>query len=371
MHRLSCDGLPLPEIYVCDNESDARALSEAGIPFVRTHEDDLTIVKFILYRILEKKFPHIMWKKVLGINPAETMNVIVTTDRKDGESEGKVLVAGEEHRADVTDDEDEVSSGGKGIHNSGIADNTRRFDNDGGEAEYNGIDISVYCNDVNNYVNLEVLQSLGMLPRFMSDIADAIRLNIYDAAMWRECYNKKVGACVGQFDVSNDAPNLIILDISGSIPGGVSATMLQLIDSMRTQVSADLIVTGSTSLFWESGSDLPSPHWIRSHIGCGNESVQFARILRDHVAGRHYGNVISFGDYDSPSDYESYSFRDKYDTDFRTFLNVMSGTRVDRVMHYHTLRNDRTGYAEWVRVICPDVVEEFDRTWCSCMYHRW
>lgn len=356
MHRLKCGSLPLPELYVCDRREDARLLSSNGIPYIYTLMDDMTIIKFILYGYLEKRFPHINWKQVLAINPYETHNVIVPGGKRRGTDKAG---AGEDAGKEVT----------KEIHDSVIADSWREFEGEGSsDPDDKEVSLTEYFRDVDNHVNIEVLQSLRLLPKFMDDIADAIRDNIYDAASWRECYNKRLGACVGQFDVSSSAPNLIILDISGSIPAGISATMLQLIDSMRTQASADLIITGSTSVFYESSSDIPDPEEIRNRIGLGNESVRFMQILRDRIAGKHYGNVISFGDFDCPESF-TYNFQSGYGAEsFDKALNIMSGTKVDRVLHYHTWHRSQTGYARWVKEVCPDVVEELDCSWCKCMF---
>jgi len=368
MHKLRCDGLPLPELYVCDNREDAITLSESGLPFVRTTLPDVKILKLILFNTLRNKFPYIDWQKVLDVTPAEVDNMFV----EGGKNFGERVVEGEVTRdEETTDVKDKLKGLEPHVHSSDVATEWREFNADGSQdLKSHGIRIEDYCSDVENYVNIEVLQSLGFLPRFLSDVADAIRMNIYDQVMWRECYNKKLGCCVGSFDVGYDAPNLIILDISGSIPGGISATMLQLIDSMRVQASADLIITGSNSMFWENGEELPSPEWIRNRIGFGNEAVEFARILRDRVAGRHLGNVISFGDYDTPGEFAGYRFKEAFGKEFDDFVDVMAGTQVDRVMHYHTHRKDETGYARWVKQLCPDVQEEFDTSWCRCMIGR-
>ena len=364
MHKLRCDGIPLPELYVCDSMEDARLLSESGLPFIRTSLPDVKILKLVLFNTLKKAFPYIDWERVLGVTPAEVHNVFVCGSTVPGDNvvEGDVADNRDESWGEVS----EESS--VGVHESDVATEWREFDCDGSKLKSShDIRLEDYCADVENYVNIDVLQSLGFLPRFLSDVADAIRLNIYDQVMWRECYNKKLGCCVGSFDVGYDAPNLIILDISGSIPGGISATMLQLIDSMRVQASADLIITGGTSMFWENGEELPSPDWIRAHIGYGNEATEFARILRDRVAGRHIGNVISFGDYDTPGEFQEYRFKQRFKKDFDDFVDVMSGTKIDRVMHYHTYSRAETGYARWVKQLCPDVQEEFDTSWCGCM----
>ena len=353
MHRLQVGGLPLPEIYVCDTPGDSEVLADAGIPYIKTKMDDIDIVKVILFRVLERKFPHIRWQRVLGINPTKRLNVVVPGCRIENDD----IEEAEETGCDelvVVDNET------KGHRVSTIAEDYREFDNVGVEVVADRtVPVDEFCFDEASHVNVETLQSLGFLPKFMDDAADAIRINLENRMRWRECWNKRLGAAVGDVGYGADAANLIILDISGSIPEGISATMLQLIDSLRSQTNAELIVTGSTSMYWGDGEELPDPRWIRDHIGYNNEAKRFFQILRDHVAGRHFGNVISFGDNDSPY----YRFSDE-DTPEN---NPVIGVQVDRVLHYHTTYRQETGYARWVKLFCPDAEQVIDTSWCEVM----
>ena len=358
MHRLQVGGLPLPEVYVARTRSEAKTLADAGIPYIKTNLPDIDIVKVILYRILKKRFPHIKWAKVLGVVPSTRLNVIVPG--------GKVECAG----TDDTGIEPEIPGDReprdeKGHMVSDIAEDYREFSSHGRDDPADRyIKVDEYCYDEASHVNIETLQKLGFLPRFMDDAVDAIRLNLEDRMRWRECWNKRLGAAVGDVGYGFDAANLIILDISGSIPEGISATMLQLIESLRMQTNAEVIITGSHSMYWGDGEELPEPEWIRNHIGYGNESGEFFKILREHIAGRHFGNVISFGDNDCPNyDWESLRFR-RVDT---IETPPLCGTRVDRVMHYHTTRQMETGYARWVKEISPDAEQVIDTSWCEVM----
>lgn len=347
MHRLMYAGLPLPEIYVCRNAGEARKISDAGIPYLITNRNDKDIIKIILYRTLRAKFPYIDWTDVLDISGYET-EVLYVPGSDDGEAAAR------------SDEGDEELSDGDGMRDTAdIATDRRVFECDGIRYDNKEVDLAAYCADASSHVNIEQLQDLGMLPKFMSDAADAIRSNIEDRIKWRECYNKRLGSCIGEFDYSLEAPNLIILDISGSIPRGISATMLELIDTLRDQANADLIITGSTSMFWSSEDELPDPRKIRSMIGCSNECTEFFRILRENIAGRHFGNVISFGDYDEPAYYN-----------IKSFSGEIYETEVDRVIHYHTMDNDETGYARWCKMVSPGCEEEFNCTWCDVMMNR-
>lgn len=337
MHRLKYDGIPLPEVYVCRSSAEAKVIAEAGIPYVITQRSDEEIIKIILYRTLQKRFPHIKWELVLGIDPYESMVVKVPECRVKGD-------AG-------------MFDGDPMGRRVDIADGERTFDSKGSEWDMKQVRLDAYCADAAAHVNIEQLQALHMLPKFMDDAVDAIRMNLEDRMLWRECWNKRLGSCIGEFDYTSEAPNLIILDVSGSIPDGISATMLELVDTLRDQANADLIITGSTSMYWSRDDELPDPELIRMKIGYANESYQFFQILREHVANRHFGNVISFGDNDAPF----------YENEF-WFRGCMDGVEVDRVMHYHTFSDKiRTGYARWCHEACPECEEVFDKSWCRVM----
>lgn len=368
MHKLQAKGLPLPEIYVCRTSAEAEMLADSGIPYIKTGMADIDIVKVVLYRILSKRFPHIKWRAVLGASCTRRLNVIVPGrkigehgDQDDEPGVGIDDLLGDEDGDKVEADEPKVSEADRGKHDvSFIAADYREFDDEGVEAVADRVvPVDEFCFDEASHVNIETLQALGFLPKFMDDAASAIRINLENRMMWRECWNKRLGAAVGDVDYSAEAANLIILDISGSIPEGISATMLQLVDSLRTQTNAEVIITGSTSMYWGDGEDLPEPEWIRKHIGYGNESKVFFKILRDHIQGRHFGNVISFGDNDCP--YYRFDYADTPEN------NPLVGTRVDRVMHYHTTYPRETGYARWVKIFCPDAEQVIDTSWCQVM----
>jgi hypothetical protein len=225
------------------------------------------------------------------------------------------------------------------------------------------LDISDYVGDMTSYVDLEVLQKLRLMPAFIGDILDCVRINVGSGLHWREGYNKRLGLAVGRFNASGQLPNLVILDVSGSIPRGISATMIALIDTLRTQLSADLIITGSNSRFYPMGSELPSPQEIRNQFGYGNESYDFFSILTKNIRGKHYGHVFSFGDNDTP-DYQHFKYAKQYS---------LEGTRVEHVHHYHTGIthrrcegvDERTGYAKWCHLLGgTEPTASFDTSWC-------
>lgn len=381
MRRLSYPGIKLPCVYVTNDDAEVVMLRESGLPFIRTADSEDRVVLCVLYHWLRKRFPHIDWRRQLGLGVSPRSYVVhvpgrVATQEEAEETRRMVEEADgdldltTEAEGDIdlpTEDEDAVEEEAVAEESShDVADNEREFSNDGYHEEVRDaiVGLDEFCADELSYVNVEQLQALGFLPAFMSDVADAIRTNLTTSMRWRDGWNKRLGCALGDFSVGTKAPNLIILDISGSIPSGISATMLELVDSLRSQAEADLIVTGGSSYYWPASAELPTPGWIRANVDCNNEAVMFYRILRERLAGRHFGNVISFGDNDCPVDFARWQGQ-KPDED------AAMGITVDRVMHFHTWsKNTRTGYAKWVRDANPDVEEVFDTSWCECMEGR-
>jgi hypothetical protein len=252
---------------------------------------------------------------------------------------------------DVYEDEDEDM-----LMESSIASSDERlFYGGGGDMVVtHNLDIEDYVGDLSSCVNIEVLQRLRLMPAFIGNILDCVKINAGSGMYWREGYNKRLGIPVGRFNSSGQLPNLIILDVSGSIPRGISATMISLIDTLRTQLSADLIITSTISRYYPMGSELPDPQRIRDQFHYGNESHDFFGILDRYVRGHSWGHVFSFGDNDTPA-YEG--FKDKYS---------LEGTKVEHVHHYHTWADDTpTGYAKWCHMLACQPKVDYDTSWCK------
>ena len=368
MRLLRYPGIRLPRVYVTDDRSEAIVMRESGIPYILTSDSDDTIVLCVLYHWLVERFPHIRWREQLGLQSVRSYVVHVPGDRatEDEVDEMAEAIARDESELtlDARDEKDVgTSDDEETVHD--VADDVREFTGTQGNTRSEEVvSLRDFMADELSMVNVEQLQALGMLPAFMSDVTDAIRTNLLSSMRWRDGWNKRLGCALGDFSVGTKAPNLIILDISGSIPSGISSTMLQLIDTLRGQAEADLIVTGGSSYYWPADAELPSPEWIRANVSRSNEAVMFYRILRERLAGRHFGNVISFGDNDAPA---SFGYWGRDDDDDSCGI----GIQVDRVMHFHTWRSrTQTGYAKWVHVANPNVEAVYDTSWCRMMDNR-
>jgi hypothetical protein len=378
------NGIKLPRLYIAENNEDVRLAREKGIPFVRWTQGQDNLIKMLLRPTLEKLFPHIMWNRILGprrrfctkVEIQESSTLEKPMDMSIKLDDTDIKIAGEPH-AMSQDDPDVIDIGiGEEViededvtyeETATVADGERTFLNVEPETvAYKKLRIQDYVGDMNSYVNIDVLQKLKLMPAFIGDILDCVRINIGSGVYWSEGYNKKRALPVGRYDSARQRPNLIILDVSGSIPRGISATMISLVDTLRSQLTADLIITGSISRFYPMGSKLPDPQRIRNMFNYGNESYDFFNILNMRIRGRHYGHVFSFGDDDTP----------KYEWFHNDQTYSLAGTTVDHVHHYHTglrWRNTetdlKTGYAKWCHMLSTQPAVDYDTSWCEVISH--
>jgi hypothetical protein len=129
--------------------------------------------------------------------------------------------------------------------------------------------------------------------------------------------------------------------------------MIALIDTLRHKANADLIITSGVSKWFEHDTELPNQKQLKSLIGGCNECVQFYKILKEHVLGKHWGNVIIFGDQDAPEDPRFKRYKDSW-----LKVNDYQGTKIDRVMAFHTYENIIPGYGLWTECASnkPEVI---------------
>lgn len=375
LQRLTLDGIELPRLYIAENKYDADLAMSKGIPFIRWTQGQEALIKILLRPVLERMFPHIRWDTVLGPKQRFKTKVTVYED-KSGQPEmtergirlderGDKEARKPESRKTSLGEYDMYDTDKDGmLTESAVACSDERVfteDRDGNILSGRKLSLEDYVGDLSSCVDLDVLQHLRLMPAFIGNILDCIKLNAGSGLYWREGYNKRLGLAVGRYDASGQLPNLVILDVSGSIPRGISATMISLIDTLRTQLSADLIITSNISRFYPMGSELPDPNKIRREFGYDNEATEFFGILEKHIKGKHYGHVFSFGDNDTPD----------YFNRGHTKEPILQGTIVEHVHHYHTgtyLGNNKkgkTGYAKWCHMLAKKPLEEYDTSWCK------
>ena len=324
----------LGSIWVAKSDKDVETLTAMGVPYIKYKGTKETLTRLIVLPFLQSLFPGINWNRV--VKPPKHQAFYV-------EPGGSGLVSGE-----GTGPDDGVSI---------AASDYREFTNGGTEGGCE-TDINDWFGQLDAVVDIVKLQSMELLPKFVSDIVTATYTR-GDDLRWESGYNKKRALACGNYTDLQGSKNLLIIDISGSIPRSVSSTMLALADTLRTQMSADLIITGSTSKYWAAGEDLPSDQQIRASIGLGNESEEFHQILQDHVLGKTWDNVVAFGDNDSPF-----------------AVSKVIPTQVGKLYSYRVpwgsgWGNERpVGYCRWVQEVAQGYEYEWDTEWVKDLRQR-
>ena len=352
INELRIGTIRLPRILVCDTQDEALFCREKGLPFILKPKGMSmdTLCKAVLYKYLKRTFPYIKWKSY--DKQLEQLEVVKELPAEYREGDG--YLAAEMDNDVMTATEEYRETGGGADPDAPIETREERYD----------VDEYIKANG-GWHVDVEQLQDLKVLPVFMDDIATAIRKNMGNT-MWMDGWNKKLEAPLGSFDTTSDAPNLIIIDTSGSVPSGISLTMHALMDTLRVQANADLILTSSRSVYIKAGDPLPDQDKLDYLIGGCNEARQFYKILNDHILGKHWGNVIVFGDNDAPCDRRFQSSQEGKPTD-----EMLGRTRIDRIMAFHTYNETVPGYGRWAVEASPDAEVVYNRDWCNYMKQRY
>tara|TARA_R110000772_G_scaffold182704_1_gene293964 strand:- start:131 stop:1177 length:1047 start_codon:yes stop_codon:yes gene_type:complete len=213
-----------------------------------------------------------------------------------------------------------------------------------------------FMKDSSVYVDISAIKALNIFPIWLDKLEDAISTNVHSFATFdSNMYNKKLGGMFGGVTIKSPNKNLIIIDISGSIPRSVSATCLALAKNLSENFYADLMITGSkTTLYaYEDIEDLDVTT-IYDENGMDNDQIYFEKIVSGDE--RHYDSVIVFGDDDSPGYPWSNEFNKKSRTISSEDGKKINKWRVDKLISFHTSSSaDRiAAYGDWFE---PDEVE--------------
>lgn len=364
MHVLETRGLPLPEIVVVEPH-EVDKIRRSGLPYiVRPGKmKDERILKCLLYGIISKMFPYLKFDasfrgNVELVAPKQTLELFDGYDRiggSQGDAANSSYWIGEEREL-----------GGYNDYRYTVDDEAHDPDE---PYEYGTLDMETLWQDGAFQVDTSQLMDAGLLPKFLMDIGEAIRVNLTNYT-WLDCWNRKIGADLGEFQLTDERPNLMVLDISGSIPRGVAYTMVGLIDTLRTQANADLIVNSGSSQWWpkEEPIDLDK---INAIIGGCNEARQFYQILKEHVLGKKWGNVIGFGDDDSPINKMRWHAREYPDSaQLLPEEWQLQQTEIGHVIGYHTRFRKMPGYLLWTRDCKTDEEEIAGCSWVKQIKQR-
>lgn len=356
MHVLNTFGLPLPEIVVVDNQDEVDKVRKAGLPYVvrpRKMSDD-AILKALLVPVLIDRFP---WVKISGskqsvvLEMPNTIHLEMDEGIREGGSFGNGLYNEESMLAEG---KDKIDRGSYRYSTGNEVDGVEHDD------EYQEVDLLQLQEQGYLTVDTTELLDAGLLPKFLMDLGEAIRANL-SSYQWNDCWNRKVGAPIGEYTMADQRPNLIVLDISGSIPRGVSYTMVKLVETLRANANADLIVNSGSSQWWPADQPIDLSEIERILGGC-NEATQFYRILDEHVLGRKWGTVIGFGDWDAPV--RGGKYQEAVEAGVVPPADKFAGTEIGKVISYHTMNEVSTaGYIQWTEECNTGEVEHKPMSW--------
>lgn len=325
MQILQSKKMSIPIIYLIENESELNSLP-LGIPFIRGdnkyYNDYVKLLEFeILLKSAIKSGLPFNWEKILRENGYRDLYKTVASSFicEYSTDESKISI-------DKTLEKVEASK-----------------------------TISDFIEDISYQVDIETLKNLRVIPTwFSSTIEEAVKTNILNSIVWNPAlYNKKLDNTSGSVTLSTPDRNLIIIDISSSIPKSIAKATLLLAKTMTTQFFADLIITGARSgLFDYTEIDGLDVNQIYTDYGQNNECKDFRAIVSQH---RQYDNVIVFGDNHTPLDNwgreQKISFKQAYD---------VCNFRINKIYSFHTTNNDKlAGYAEMFN--CSNV--EYIKNW--------
>lgn len=207
-----------------------------------------------------------------------------------------------------------------------------------------------YIKDSAVYVDVQKLKSLNVFPIWLNTIEEAINTNIHNYSVFNNnMYNKKLGGVYGDVEFKSPGKNLIVIDISGSIPKGVSATCLAMAKNLAESFYADIMITGSKStLYVYEEMHLFDIDTVYEENGMGNDQAWFKKLVT--ADERHYRTAIVFGDNHSPCYAWSNSFNRGTKNISRKDGQEMCKWKVDKLISFHTGGTDHiAGYADWFK----------------------
>jgi hypothetical protein len=215
--------------------------------------------------------------------------------------------------------------------------------------EYNSVGLHSFVEDISYVVDIEYIKNLKLLPTWFADIEEAVKINILNTITYNpNLYNKKLDLVSGGIDLSSPEKNLIIIDISGSIPKSISKAILLLSKTMSTNFYADLLITGSKSTIYEYNEvDNLDVTTIYNENGEDNDQVYFKKLVKQY---RKYNTVIVFGDDHSPSMTWFNEFNQKKKVKKMTDDEGKELCKWDikNIYSFHTTSETKlAGYADW------------------------
>ncbi len=207
-----------------------------------------------------------------------------------------------------------------------------------------GVDLlKDYIKDSSCYVDITKLKNLNVFPVWLDKIEEAISTNIHNFATFdNNIYNKKLEGMYGGLSLTSPNKNLIVIDISASIPKAVGTTCLTLSKNLAESFYADILITGrETILFEYENLGNFDPTTAYDLYGNSNESIMYRALVTNSV--KHYETAIVFGDNHSPCD--SWSSEKRIS---REDAQKLCKWKVNKLISFHTTSSTEiAGYADF------------------------
>lgn len=212
-----------------------------------------------------------------------------------------------------------------------------------------------YVRDSAVYVDIQKLKELNVFPTWLDTIEKAVSTNIHNFAVFNNnMYNKKLEGMYGGLELTSPNKNLIIIDISGSIPRAVSSTCLTLSKNLAETFYADLMITGSITTLYHY-EELHKLDVLKAYEnGMNNDQAYFKKIITSEE--KHYKTAIVFGDNDSPCNV--WTKGDQY-------ISIADGKKickwkVDKLISFHTQGTEHlAAYGTWFKPLEEERIKDW------------
>lgn len=197
-------------------------------------------------------------------------------------------------------------------------------------------EIKDYIKDSSVHVDIQQLKNLHIFPTWLEDTEKGLSANI-NFIFNPVSYNKKYDGFYGAYETANPKKNLIITDLSGSVPKGCSSIFLAMSKYLSTTFYADLLVTGSKSTLYDY-SEIESLNidTIYSDNGTDNDQTYFLKLISTE---KQYNTCIVMGDNHSPCDNWENKYNKKTKCITRDELQATCRWKVENLICFHTSDN--------------------------------
>jgi len=305
--KITSKKVVLPPIYLVENEDDFKELPK-GLPYIIAKKEELSFVTIFL------EF-QVLYKSCMKTNiPIKWLDCLKRVGYKGSLKEFTLRSGGEYFSSSRGDREISADS----------------------------IITSQYL------VDFDRLSELKILPVWLEDLKASVQTNIIDEVTFNPmAFNKQLGLNTGAAAIKHNMRNLIILDVSGSIPESIVKTITSLAKLMSKRFYADIMITsGKTQLIDYDvvpESDIIN---IARSFGSGNEGEMYAKIIKEP---KEYNTVICFGDDDSPKGFMRGSKE-----------SLVNNFKVNTLYSLHTQCKKTNNLAGYCRVFEPKTTIRVD-----------